>query len=76
MGVLTTAQEPSTCNYLLSVATPLLCAHPEFKVEEKVEHAIICRELPLQDEDDSNTTDEVDLHPPAFWLQKSADLVG
>ncbi len=72
------AQEPSTCNYLLSVATPLLCAHPEFKVEEKVEQAIICRELPPQaeDEDDGNDVEpELELDPPA-WLKKNADLVG
>lgn len=58
------------------MATPLLCAHPEFKVEEKAEQAIICRELPPQaeDEDDSNDV-ELELDPPT-WLQKNADLVG
>lgn len=75
-GMLVSLKEPSTCNYLLSVATPLLCAHPEFKVEEKAEQAIICRELPPQaeDEDDSNDV-ELELDPPT-WLQKNADLVG
>lgn len=55
-----------------------MCAHPEFKVEEKVEQAIICRELPPQaeDEDDGNDVEpELELDPPA-WLQKNADLVG
>jgi hypothetical protein len=61
-------QEPSTCNYVVNVATSLLCTHPDFRIEEKPDYAITCREVDL---DAAEGEGELQLDPPS-WLQDSA----
>ena len=39
-------QEPSTCNYLLTVATPRLCKHPDFRIQAGPVGYIVCRATP------------------------------
>jgi protein OS-9 len=38
-------KEPSSCHYVVSVATSLLCKHPDYRPEEVVSNAILCTEI-------------------------------
>eukprot|EP00891_Asterochloris_glomerata_P005197 jgi/Astpho2/5197/Aster-04777 len=43
---ITAIMEPSTCNYLLTVTTPRLCKHPEFRIQAGPVGFIVCRAAP------------------------------
>ena len=38
--------EPTTCHYVLTFSTPLLCSHPRFRVQEPPVAHIRCTPLP------------------------------
>jgi len=47
-SILSSVKEPSSCNYVVRIDTPLLCKHPKYvsKLEEETEK-IICFESPI-----------------------------
>jgi len=49
--VITSIKEPSSCNYIIRVDTPLLCKHPKYisKLDEETEK-ILCFETPIPTE--------------------------
>jgi len=66
------SQESSTCNYVITVGTSLLCPHPEFRVEDKAEHPITCKHLDNFHRDESSQ--ELDIEPPPLLLQSEGEL--
>jgi protein OS-9 len=65
-------RESSTCNYVITVGTSLLCPHPEFRVEDKAEHPITCKHLDNFHRDESSQ--ELDIEPPPLLLQSEGEL--
>jgi hypothetical protein len=56
-------KEPSTCNYVVDVETPLLCKHPKYRKKTKQVHPIRCLQIVEVDETDTSGSFPTGIRP-------------
>eukprot|EP00210_Caulerpa_lentillifera_P007988 g7627.t1 len=74
-SAITGIEEGPTCHYVVSVSSPLLCKHPEFKTEETT-RVIVCDRLETDEGDQEAETDvhEKDLEETEEVCESDGDV--